>query len=688
MFKKWRSDKPSKSKKRDAVTSDDNKRTPSTSLTRTFSSSDAHSRTSASGNHTSNPGSNAVSSNSARELNGTGGTNGTASTGASGSPDAADECKVELEHMEFSSAFQEEAYDPELEYKVINKNDSERPYGDGSDKVFGMENFGYTCYIASILQSLYFTEPLRKELLSFPRRDPQDPRRRKLRVKGEKLRGFMAAIKMQQEKQDEGVDGEVEKTVSASTAGSTFTNPSSKMKSLFTRSSSAGDKGLSQTTSENGTSSNEEGDQKKDPPPENPELEKSITCQYPSYKDLNIRYFLNHQSNVTIVGATNDPADNSEQRKRQALLHGPMINLDISFSREYGMEPSLFTSAKDVFESITENSSKVGILSAYYFVEVVKQQNEMFRSSMHQDAHEFLNFLVNSLIETVNSYTAEHPEESSNLSHIFEGLLTSETKCLSCESVSTRDEKFLDLSIDLQQNTSITNCLKMFSQSEMLTGSNKFFCETCHSLQEAAKTIKLKKLPKILAFHLKRFKYSEELGRMVKLFYRVEYTKTLRIFNTTDDTGEPDKLYELYSVVVHIGGGPYHGHYVALIKTDKYGWLLFDDETVESIDENYVYRFFGDGPGLSTAYLLFYREIVDEDTFCDRQLFNGLDDEEDTENLSSSPIATAYSSGIRINNSSGAGHRTDNHPTNGSVANGSSKQSRKKNRMSLNFMKL
>lgn len=538
-------------------------------------------------------------------------------------------------HIDLDVIYGKKGYDESKDYAITNSKVPNMPYGDGSDKVFGMENFGYTCYIASILQSLFYTEPLRREILSFPHRNSEEPRRRKQFVAGENPHGFMAALKSEEAKLNEmGSSESEEQDIDEKTQNS------SKMRNIFKR----GDKdGKNSNSSEDTNHSknplletekliNMESSKRTEEPKENLSLEDKKTKKYPAYKGLQIPYFLNHQSNLTIVGTTNDAMDTSEQRKRLALLKGPIINLDTSFSTEYNMEPSLFTCVKDAFESITENSSKTGILSAYYFLEMVKQQNENFRGSMHQDAHEFLNFLVNNLIEAANGYTSLHPNEGNGIDKIFEGLLTSETRCLSCESVSTRDEKFLDLSIDLQQNTSLTNCMKNFSRSEMLTGSNKFFCETCHSLQEASKSIKLKKLPQILAFHLKRFKYSEELGRMIKLFYRVEYTKTLRVFNTTDDATEPDKLYELYSVVVHIGGGPYHGHYVALIKTEKYGWLLFDDETVESIDENFVYRFFGDGPGMSTAYLLFYREIKDENAYYQRKLFNGLDDDQDGEN--------------------------------------------------------
>jgi hypothetical protein len=94
---------------------------------------------------------------------------------------------------------------------------------------------------------------------------------------------------------------------------------------------------------------------------------------------------------------------------------------------------------------------------------------------------------------------------------LFEGVLTNETRCLTCETVrsldhlkgvvlgegadgpvnspqvTSRDEAFLDLSIDIEQNSSVTACLRQFSASEMLCQRNKFSCDKCCGLQEAEK---------------------------------------------------------------------------------------------------------------------------------------------------------------------------------------------------------
>ncbi|RMZ90784.1 hypothetical protein DV736_g1969, partial [Chaetothyriales sp. CBS 134916] len=344
--------------------------------------------------------------------------------------------------------------------------------------------------------------------------------------------------------------------------------------------------------------------------------------------------------------------DSPEYKKKQALMAGPILNMGYQNADAYGMPESLFTSLKDIFEAVVLNEKRSGVISPVKFLEVLRKENEMFRSAMHQDAHEFLNLLLNAVVENIEAHdrkvkekqllgSEDESDRSSDdlvertdtgtvsfppvlpeptarsttrwLHELFEGTLTSETRCLTCENTSRRDEPFLDLSVDLEQHSSVTACLRRFSEEEMLCERNKFHCDNCGGLQEAEKRMKIKRLPKVLALHLKRFKYTEDLQRLQKLFHKVVYPYHLRLFNTTDDAEDRDRIYELYAVVVHIGGGPYHGHYVAIIKTQDRGWLLFDDEMVEPVDRSYVRNFFGDKAGMACAYVLFYQETTIDD---------------------------------------------------------------------------
>lgn len=85
---------------------------------------------------------------------------------------------------------------------------------------------------------------------------------------------------------------------------------------------------------------------------------------------------------------------------------------------------------------------------------------------------------------------AEKREELTWIHELFQGILVNETKCLNCETSSSKEENFLDLSVDVEQNTSISHCLQEFSNMEMLCGECKYYCENCCSKQEAEKRLK------------------------------------------------------------------------------------------------------------------------------------------------------------------------------------------------------
>ncbi|KIK41080.1 hypothetical protein CY34DRAFT_86095 [Suillus luteus UH-Slu-Lm8-n1] len=301
---------------------------------------------------------------------------------------------------------------------------------------------------------------------------------------------------------------------------------------------------------------------------------------------------------------------------------------------------TLMSALRSLYIHISQNPADKGTVAPRAFIDKLKELNEAFRNTMHQDAHEFLNYLLNKIVEeieeekkllqvplddsahsvksssttsqplvmTASTSSAGNPSMGTTFIHqIFEGILTSETRCLTCENVSSRDESFLDLSIDIEQNSSVTACLRQFSASEMLCQRNKFFCDGCCDLQEAEKRMKIKRLPNVLALHLKRFKYQEDVQKYIKLAYRVAFPFELRLFNTIDDAENPDRLYELFAIVVHIGNGPNHGHYVSIIKTMG-TWLVFDDETVESIKESDIPKYFGESNS-GSAYVLYYQAV-------------------------------------------------------------------------------
>ncbi|XBW37825.1 hypothetical protein QEN19_003400 [Hanseniaspora menglaensis] len=319
-----------------------------------------------------------------------------------------------------------------------------------------------------------------------------------------------------------------------------------------------------------------------------------------------------------IVGRSSDNKTHSnDTRKKNALLKGPVVNADhlslnyqtLEKDLEKDDSTRLYYALKDLFEIILENDYNTGVVSPYNFFTTLKSTNMLFQGGMHQDSQEFLSFLLNSMNEHLENSQAKKDvitEKNNFIKDCFQGLLINNTKCLKCNTVSKTTEPFFDIQIPVTKKyknlSAALNTLIESPPKEILKGSNKFFCDNCDELQKAERVVGISKLPKFLILHLKRYEYSEKENKMVKLFNKMEYPLVLK----NDSLG---KKYELSGIVVHLGLDSSHGHYVSIVKNEKLGWLIYDDETVMAIQEQDVLKFYGSAENMSCAYLLFYKEI-------------------------------------------------------------------------------
>ena len=299
-------------------------------------------------------------------------------------------------------------------------------------------------------------------------------------------------------------------------------------------------------------------------------------------------------------------------------------------------EENLLTCLGELFFEIASQKKRTGVYSPKRFIARLKRDNELFRSFMHQDAHEFFNYTLNECCEILerearaardqdpaadpasdDAESRAQPKITTWIHEIFQGHLTNETECLWCENVTRRDEAFLDLSLDVEQNASVSACLRQFSSDELLANRDKFQCDKCGGLQEAHKRMVLKSAPSVLALHLKRFKYIESAGRHSKLMHRVVFPQELRLDTLSEGASaeQKDASYDLFAIVVHVGSGPNHGHYVSLVKSHGQ-WLTYDDDAVDIAEEEDVLRLFGntrENQGSSEqGYILFYQRHEEE----------------------------------------------------------------------------
>lgn len=507
---------------------------------------------------------------------------------------------------------------------VISRKPSEIPVNavEGGGYLLGMENFGNTCYVNSMLQSLYFCRPFRDSVLSYKQPSGRDRSESDPGNQDSASSVSDSAPRTPPDHAPDAVDGIPPPDTLFAALRDLFEviQQSGHQKALSspTRLTSPGSLPVSSPIT---------------PSPPN------LTEQPPVIRKTSIL------GRPSTAGGTSGRGGAGNH-----VATPPTANTGAAAAQAIPITPSSASSSGPPNLSISTSST--GTLASGFpavdssavkaFLGTLKRENVLFDSTMHQDAHEMLNFVLNKvgedLIEadkakgrvkmqsrnpylnvrsgsdkTVDGHRKHSvmevgPNGKTCVHRLFEGVLTNETRCLTCETVTSRDECFLDLSIDIEKNSSVTSCLRQFSASEMLRSRNKFFCDSCSGLQEAEKRMKIKKLPNVLALHLKRFKYEETVQRYVKLAYRVVFPQELRLFNTSDDAEDPDRLYELCAIVVHIGAGPHHGHYIAVVKVGN-RWVQFDDDVVTYIDEAEITKYYGDRPGLGSAYVLFYQAV-------------------------------------------------------------------------------
>ena len=65
--------------------------------------------------------------------------------------------------------------------------------------------------------------------------------------------------------------------------------------------------------------------------------------------------------------------------------------------------PTLLSALRSLYVHISKNPADKGTVSPKVFVDKLKQMNEHFRSTQHQDAHEFLNYLLNTIVEEIEA---------------------------------------------------------------------------------------------------------------------------------------------------------------------------------------------------------------------------------------------------------------------------------------------
>lgn len=226
------------------------------------------------------------------------------------------------------------------------------------------------------------------------------------------------------------------------------------------------------------------------------------------------------------------------------------------------------------------HASKMTFVDSAPFIETLELDN-----GVQQDSHEFLTLLF-SLLEQCLS-CSKVSKARTVVQDLFRGGVSHVTTCSKCgnqSEASSKVEDFYGLELNVKGLKSLDESLDDYLTSEELQGENQYFCESCSTRVNATRSIKLRSLPPVLIFQLKRCVFLPNTTTKKKITSAFCFPGELDMARRLSEHSQSDLIYELSAVLIHKGSAVNSGHYVAHIKDeDTEQWWEFDDESVSSL---------------------------------------------------------------------------------------------------------
>lgn len=206
-------------------------------------------------------------------------------------------------------------------------------------------------------------------------------------------------------------------------------------------------------------------------------------------------------------------------------------------------------------------------------------------NGVQQDSHEFLTLLL-SLLERCFSHS-NVSKARTIVQDLFRGNVSHVTTCSKCgrdSEASAKMEDFYELELNVKGLKTLDESLDDYLSVEKLHGDNQYFCDSCGTRVDATRSIKLRSLPDVLNFQLKRCVFLPKTTMKKKITSAFCFPGELNMQRRLSEPSQLDLIYDLSAVLIHKGTAVNSGHYIALIKDENTGqWWEFDDEHVSNL---------------------------------------------------------------------------------------------------------
>ena len=275
------------------------------------------------------------------------------------------------------------------------------------------------------------------------------------------------------------------------------------------------------------------------------------------------------------------------------------------------------------------------------FKEVLSKENELFAGVAANDSKDLINFLleqfhkelnVSKINNNMNNIISQNDQSNeakmlsiflsymqeaynSQISALFYGVQENITKCLNCNRLKYNYQIFSILEFPLEQvnkycfnnglrmnfngvgnpDINLYECFQYYNHYESMVGENQIHCDTCNRLTNANYGTLLYSMPNYLIINLNRGKGATYKCNLI-------FPEILNLLNYVNFK-DGNIVFQLHSVICHIGPSSMGGHFVAYCKHKLDNkWYKYNDSIVTLCENKKEYL-----NGL--PYILFYQAI-------------------------------------------------------------------------------
>ncbi|KAA8528196.1 hypothetical protein F0562_035553 [Nyssa sinensis] len=240
------------------------------------------------------------------------------------------------------------------------------------------------------------------------------------------------------------------------------------------------------------------------------------------------------------------------------------------------------------------HASKMAFVDSAPFIKTLELDN-----GVQQDSHEFLTLLFSLLERCLSS--SKVLKARTIVQDLFRGSVSHVTTCTKCgkdSDASSKIEDFYGLELNVKGLKSLCESLDDYLSVEELRGDNQYYCESCATRVDATRSIKLRSLPAVLNFQLKRCVFLPKTTMKKKITSAFCFPGELDMGHKLSEHPQSELIYDLSAVLIHKGSAVNSGHYTAHIKDESMEqWWEFDDEHVSNLGQHP----FGEGSSTSAT---------------------------------------------------------------------------------------